>query len=118
MTAPTLRPFTEVIDAIRRAAAESPRKKASAAYFRDGQPCCIVGWALAEFGVVIDPDDVLPRWHADEAHTLPWTEFGVAAPSIAERVWIRIVQGRQDNLWFWADAVESVDHEYPLEVLA
>ena len=127
MTATRLRPFTDVVDAIKRLAVERPDRVADSQYFHgDGIPCCIVGTALVEAGVetpVPDEDGIWPLWLDSAADELPWSRLGIAEPTEQQAKWICAVQRNQDGedkndrreeLRRWGLAVDVASEVYPL----
>ncbi|ATN91118.1 hypothetical protein SEA_HOONTER_83 [Mycobacterium phage Hoonter] len=108
MTPPTA---TQLAEEVKRLAAEYPDKQAACQYFESdtGEPCCIVGHALAKFGYTyadakrqwntgVDVGDLLYRGVIvlgdDESHDL--------------LDGLREVQSAQDDGLPWGEAVKAL----------
>lgn len=119
MTGPALRPFVEVITAIRRLADRHPDRISGCTYFDEtGDPVCIVGHAIAELGYTPPPGhpDDWPVWlHDTAADALPWDRLGIDHPDPTSLSWVQSVQMSQDGAPIgsrpsrWREAVDVAD---------
>lgn len=118
-----MKPFSTVIDTIRRLADEHPDQVADSKYFyeHDDSPCCIIGHVFAAFGArpMVRPDSERHAVCGDQGdhvvdegdgiYMVDWNALGIQGPAGPEYEWAHGVQADQDAGTRWGDAVRNAD---------
>ncbi|AMS01879.1 hypothetical protein SEA_SASSAY_75 [Mycobacterium phage Sassay] len=109
VTTPTV---TQLAEEVKRLAAEYPDKRADCIYFRDGQPCCIIGHALAKFGYT-EEDAWAGGWNVGVDVSDLAFAYGVIQAIGGGEEWdvmrtLGEVQDAQDSGKTWATAVKAL----------
>lgn len=109
----------KVIGEVRRLAKENPRASAGCKYFEEDpetlrplmdQPCCIVGNAVYNLGLVDLITDSRAYWGWNQEGISELERFASEA-SQEEVAWLAAVQEAQDDGYKWGDAVALADEE-------
>jgi hypothetical protein len=125
MSTSTLKPFSEVIDALTALATEYPDRQAQCQYFDvaidcgddefppSSTACCIVGHFLASKGVTrirggeLQLNGVRITEEGTSVKDVDWSALGYRQPGVRQRDWAETLQTAQDNGDVWGDALKE-----------